>query len=128
MKTTLHKEKYLTMGGFLLFLNFFGYLSKMNKKFADAPSSAKLQSGFIVASLFQPSTLFLFTIRIEDLLNCLTLCYFLISVLNPLLSKSNNGEPELLAGILRLFQEIWVISLLQILVIRFSVARDWTLF
>ena len=36
MKTTLHKEKYLTMGGFLLFLNFFGYLSKMNKKFADA--------------------------------------------------------------------------------------------
>ena len=81
-----------------------------------------------MAILFQLSTLFLFTIRIGDLLGCLTLCYFLIFVLNPLLSKSNTGEPELFAGILRLFQEIWDILLLQILVIKFSVARSYTLF
>ena len=81
-----------------------------------------------MASLFQLSTLFLFTIRIGDLLGCLTLCYFMIFVLNPLLSKSNTREPELFARILRPFQEIWDISLRQILVIKFSVARSYTLF
>ena len=90
----------------------------------DLITSAKLLSGCLVASLFQLSTLFLFTIRIGDLLDYLTLCYFLIFVLNPLLSKSNTGEPELFAGILRLFQEIWDISLLQIPVIKFSVAKS----
>ena len=81
-----------------------------------------------MASLFQLNTLFLFTIKKGDPLGCLTLCYFLIFVLNPLLSKSNIGEPELFAEILRLFQEIWDILLLQILVIKFSVARSYTFF
>ena len=91
-------------------------------------SSAKLLSGFHVADLFQLSTLFLSIIKAEDLRDCLSLCNFLIFVLNPLLSKSTIGEPKLLAGILRLIQKIWVISLLHILVIKFSVARSWILF
>ena len=110
-------------------LDHIGFLFKYIYRNSRTPSSsAKLLSGFLVASLFQLSTLFLFTIRIGDLLVCLTLYYFLIFVLNPLLSKSNIGEPELFAGILRLFLEIWDILLLQILVIKFSVVKSYTLF
>ena len=91
-------------------------------------SLTKLLSGFLLAVLYQHSTLFLSTIRTKDLHGYLTLYNFLIFVLNPLLIKSSIGEPESLAEILKLIQRTWDISLPQILFIRSSTVKEWILF
>ena len=81
-----------------------------------------------MAVFYQLSTLFLSTIKTEDLQGYLALCNFLISMLNPLLIRSSIGELKSLVKILKLIQRTWDISLLQIQFNRFSTVREWILY